>query len=209
MMRTTRELAPTSPSFHAAPAGGRLATTHDLASVRPLTWRMFGGIGFRDGSPPAPNPGPYHWATAAVPFRRDSLTSFFHRFFFIYKFLDKTCTTQRQTGLSMHFEAFSNLSAYLAERFNPCHGNLCDNPLPLPTTRFPKPFRQAFFAIWDNAKPHRTLLVENIYEAVEGMGELVLRMSPKSCNEHDSDDLGKSIFFLPTPTLLGETYCCT
>ncbi|GBO03425.1 hypothetical protein AVEN_54292-1 [Araneus ventricosus] len=26
---------------------------------------------------------------------------------------------------------------------------LCDNPLPLLTTRFPKPFRQAFFAIWD------------------------------------------------------------
>ncbi|GBM87515.1 hypothetical protein AVEN_200684-1 [Araneus ventricosus] len=25
---------------------------------------------------------------------------------------------------------------YLAERFNPCHGNLCDNPLPLPTTDF-------------------------------------------------------------------------
>ncbi|GBM50897.1 hypothetical protein AVEN_127708-1 [Araneus ventricosus] len=40
---------------------------------------------------------------------------------------------------------------YLAERFNPCHGNLCDNPLPLPTTRFPKPFRQAFFAIWEEA----------------------------------------------------------
>ncbi|GBN05939.1 hypothetical protein AVEN_205985-1 [Araneus ventricosus] len=39
---------------------------------------------------------------------------------------------------------------YLAERFNPCHGNLCDNPLPLLTTRFPKPFRQAFLAIWDN-----------------------------------------------------------
>ncbi|GBN30884.1 hypothetical protein AVEN_132454-1, partial [Araneus ventricosus] len=37
---------------------------------------------------------------------------------------------------------------YLAERFNPCHGKLCDNPLPSPTTRFPKPFRQAFFAIW-------------------------------------------------------------
>ncbi|GBN60245.1 hypothetical protein AVEN_255461-1, partial [Araneus ventricosus] len=37
---------------------------------------------------------------------------------------------------------------YLAKRFNPCHGNLCDNPLPLPTTRFPKSFRQAFFAIW-------------------------------------------------------------
>nr|GBM92691.1 hypothetical protein AVEN_193374-1 [Araneus ventricosus] len=37
---------------------------------------------------------------------------------------------------------------YLAGRFNPCHGNLCDNPLPLPTTRFPKPFRQAFITIW-------------------------------------------------------------
>ncbi|GBN12350.1 hypothetical protein AVEN_86980-1, partial [Araneus ventricosus] len=37
---------------------------------------------------------------------------------------------------------------YLAERLNPCHGNLCDNPLPLSTTRFPKSFRKAFFAIW-------------------------------------------------------------
>ncbi|GBM74199.1 hypothetical protein AVEN_104819-1 [Araneus ventricosus] len=36
---------------------------------------------------------------------------------------------------------------YLAERFNSCQGYLCDNPLPLPTARFPKPFRQAFFAI--------------------------------------------------------------
>ncbi|GBL55560.1 hypothetical protein AVEN_122499-1 [Araneus ventricosus] len=36
---------------------------------------------------------------------------------------------------------------YLAERFNPCHGNLCDKPLSLPTARFPKPFGQAFFAI--------------------------------------------------------------
>ncbi|GBN72189.1 hypothetical protein AVEN_87395-1 [Araneus ventricosus] len=38
---------------------------------------------------------------------------------------------------------------YLAERFNPCHGNLCDNPLPLLTTRFPKPFRQAFQNLLD------------------------------------------------------------
>ncbi|GBO12318.1 hypothetical protein AVEN_152732-1 [Araneus ventricosus] len=37
---------------------------------------------------------------------------------------------------------------YLAEWFNPFHGNPCDNPLPLLTTRLPKPFRQAFFAIW-------------------------------------------------------------
>ncbi|GBN93875.1 hypothetical protein AVEN_68607-1 [Araneus ventricosus] len=36
---------------------------------------------------------------------------------------------------------------YLAERLTPCYGNLCDNPLPLLTIRFPKPFRQAFFAI--------------------------------------------------------------
>ncbi|GBM00887.1 hypothetical protein AVEN_257390-1 [Araneus ventricosus] len=49
----------------------------------------------------------------------------------------------------------TNLSAYLAERFNPCHGNLCDNPLPLPTTRFRKPFRQAFFAIWDRPQTRR------------------------------------------------------
>ncbi|GBM55194.1 hypothetical protein AVEN_182146-1 [Araneus ventricosus] len=50
----------------------------------------------------------------------------------------------------------TNLSAYLAERFNPCHGNLCDNPLPLSTTRFPKPFRQAFFAIWDRSRLHHS-----------------------------------------------------
>ncbi|GBM36371.1 hypothetical protein AVEN_176066-1 [Araneus ventricosus] len=37
---------------------------------------------------------------------------------------------------------------YLAERSNPFHGNLCDNPLPLSTTRFPKSFIQAFFARW-------------------------------------------------------------
>ncbi|GBN61114.1 hypothetical protein AVEN_61104-1 [Araneus ventricosus] len=42
---------------------------------------------------------------------------------------------------------------YLAERFNPCHGNLCDNPLSLPTTRLPKPFRRAFFAVWDSGTP--------------------------------------------------------
>ncbi|GBO32363.1 hypothetical protein AVEN_125989-1 [Araneus ventricosus] len=37
---------------------------------------------------------------------------------------------------------------YLDKRFNPCHGYLCDNSLPLLTTRFPKPFRQASFAVW-------------------------------------------------------------
>ncbi|GBM88401.1 hypothetical protein AVEN_149454-1 [Araneus ventricosus] len=41
----------------------------------------------------------------------------------------------------------------LAEMFNPCHGNLYDNTLPLLTPRFPKPFRQAFFAIWEMAQP--------------------------------------------------------
>ncbi|GBM74770.1 hypothetical protein AVEN_225108-1 [Araneus ventricosus] len=41
----------------------------------------------------------------------------------------------------------SETFSYLSERFNPCYGNLCANPLPLPTTRFPKPFRQAFFTI--------------------------------------------------------------
>ncbi|GBM34412.1 hypothetical protein AVEN_124101-1 [Araneus ventricosus] len=40
------------------------------------------------------------------------------------------------------------LFRYLAERFNPYHGNHCDNPLLLLTTRLPKPFRQAFFAVW-------------------------------------------------------------
>ncbi|GBN81639.1 hypothetical protein AVEN_110753-1 [Araneus ventricosus] len=44
---------------------------------------------------------------------------------------------------------FPQKLTYLDEKFNPCHGNLCDNLLPLPTTRFPKPFGQAFFAIWD------------------------------------------------------------
>ncbi|GBN67601.1 hypothetical protein AVEN_105655-1 [Araneus ventricosus] len=48
--------------------------------------------------------------------------------------------------------------ANLAERFNPCHGNLCDNPLPLPTTRFPKPFRQAFSAIWDDSPHYERLM---------------------------------------------------
>ncbi|GBN58500.1 hypothetical protein AVEN_110794-1 [Araneus ventricosus] len=45
-------------------------------------------------------------------------------------------------------KSYNETFRYLAERFNPCHGNLCDNPLPLPTTRFPKPFRQAFSSIW-------------------------------------------------------------
>ncbi|GBM75666.1 hypothetical protein AVEN_45554-1 [Araneus ventricosus] len=35
MTRTTPELAPPSPNFHATPTGGRLATTYDLACNRP------------------------------------------------------------------------------------------------------------------------------------------------------------------------------
>ncbi|GBM66184.1 hypothetical protein AVEN_246404-1 [Araneus ventricosus] len=60
MTRTTPELAPPSPNFHATPAGGRLTTTYDLACNRPHTRRIFSGIGFRTWSPPAPKPRPYH-----------------------------------------------------------------------------------------------------------------------------------------------------
>ncbi|GBM94817.1 hypothetical protein AVEN_26528-1 [Araneus ventricosus] len=49
-----------SPNFHVAPAGGRLATTYDLACSRPYTRRIFGGIGFRAWSLPAPEQEPYH-----------------------------------------------------------------------------------------------------------------------------------------------------
>ncbi|GBO03301.1 hypothetical protein AVEN_67688-1 [Araneus ventricosus] len=52
MTRTTPELAPPSPNFHATPAGGRLATTYDLACSRPHTRRIFSGIGFRAWNPP-------------------------------------------------------------------------------------------------------------------------------------------------------------
>ncbi|GBM34710.1 hypothetical protein AVEN_191857-1 [Araneus ventricosus] len=44
MTRTTPELAPPSPNFRATPAGGRLATTYDLACNRPHTRRIFSGI---------------------------------------------------------------------------------------------------------------------------------------------------------------------
>ncbi|GBN68712.1 hypothetical protein AVEN_170980-1 [Araneus ventricosus] len=54
MTRTTPELAPPSPNFRATPAGGRLATTYDLACNRPHTRRIFSGIGFRACGPPAP-----------------------------------------------------------------------------------------------------------------------------------------------------------
>ncbi|GBN71839.1 hypothetical protein AVEN_43067-1 [Araneus ventricosus] len=54
MTRTTPELAPPSPNFHATPTGGRLATTFDLACNRPHTRRIFSGIGFRAFDPPVP-----------------------------------------------------------------------------------------------------------------------------------------------------------
>ncbi|GBM15556.1 hypothetical protein AVEN_8933-1 [Araneus ventricosus] len=60
MTRTTPELAPPSPNFHATPTGGRLTTTYDLACNRPHTRRIFNGIGSRTWSPPAPKPRPYH-----------------------------------------------------------------------------------------------------------------------------------------------------
>ncbi|GBM55899.1 hypothetical protein AVEN_232813-1 [Araneus ventricosus] len=60
MTRTTPELAPPSPNFHATPTGGRLTTTYDLACNRPHTRRIFTGIGSRAWKPPAPKPRPYH-----------------------------------------------------------------------------------------------------------------------------------------------------
>ncbi|GBO37013.1 hypothetical protein AVEN_240801-1 [Araneus ventricosus] len=60
MTRTTPGLAPPSPNFHATPAGGRLATTYDLACSRPHARRICGGIGSRAWGPPAPKPRPYH-----------------------------------------------------------------------------------------------------------------------------------------------------
>ncbi|GBN63813.1 hypothetical protein AVEN_190365-1 [Araneus ventricosus] len=60
MTRTTPELAPPSPNFHATPTGGRLTTTFDLTCNRPHTRRIFSGIGSRTWNPPAPKPRPYH-----------------------------------------------------------------------------------------------------------------------------------------------------
>ncbi|GBM22947.1 hypothetical protein AVEN_172300-1 [Araneus ventricosus] len=54
MTRTTPELVPPSPNFHATPTGGRLTTTYDLACNRPHTRRIFSGIGFRTWNPPGP-----------------------------------------------------------------------------------------------------------------------------------------------------------
>ncbi|GBM98301.1 hypothetical protein AVEN_217698-1 [Araneus ventricosus] len=53
MTRTTPELAPPSPDFHATPTGGRLTTTYDLTCNRPHTRRIFSGIGSRTWNPPA------------------------------------------------------------------------------------------------------------------------------------------------------------
>ncbi|GBN47586.1 hypothetical protein AVEN_216233-1 [Araneus ventricosus] len=77
----------------------------------------------------------------------------------------------------------ANLSAYLAERFNPCHGNLCDNPLPLLTTRFPKPFRQAFFAIWVTIKmaiETASSLHRPIKISTDSLSSLMAILNPKS-----------------------------
>ncbi|GBN70580.1 hypothetical protein AVEN_58891-1 [Araneus ventricosus] len=64
MTRKTPELGTPSPSFHATPTCGRLATTYDLACNRPHIRWIFSGIGFRTRSPSAPKPRPYHYATA-------------------------------------------------------------------------------------------------------------------------------------------------
>ncbi|GBN00880.1 hypothetical protein AVEN_57888-1, partial [Araneus ventricosus] len=53
------DLAAPSPSFHATPTGGRLATAYDLACSRPHTRRIFGGVGSRTWSPQTPKPRPY------------------------------------------------------------------------------------------------------------------------------------------------------
>ncbi|GBL83758.1 hypothetical protein AVEN_132658-1 [Araneus ventricosus] len=51
MTRTTPELAPRSPNFHAT-TGGRLATAYDLACNRPHTRQICSGMGFRIWNPP-------------------------------------------------------------------------------------------------------------------------------------------------------------
>ncbi|GBN57176.1 hypothetical protein AVEN_158016-1 [Araneus ventricosus] len=60
MTETTPELAPRSPSFHATPTLGHLATTGGLACNRPHKRQIFSGIGFRAWNPPASKPRPYH-----------------------------------------------------------------------------------------------------------------------------------------------------
>ncbi|GBM26459.1 hypothetical protein AVEN_217330-1, partial [Araneus ventricosus] len=54
MTRTTPELAPPSPNFHATPTGGRLTTTYDLTCNRPHTRRIFSGIGSSNLEPSGP-----------------------------------------------------------------------------------------------------------------------------------------------------------
>ncbi|GBO19599.1 hypothetical protein AVEN_6959-1 [Araneus ventricosus] len=52
MTRTTSELAPSSPTFSATPAGGSLAGMYDLMGNMPHTRRIFGGIGIQTWNPP-------------------------------------------------------------------------------------------------------------------------------------------------------------
>ncbi|GBN75951.1 hypothetical protein AVEN_106554-1 [Araneus ventricosus] len=58
--RATPELAPPSPSFHATPTGGRLATAYDVACSGPAL-----ESGFGPGDLPARGPRLYHLAAAA------------------------------------------------------------------------------------------------------------------------------------------------
>ncbi|GBO05487.1 hypothetical protein AVEN_57977-1 [Araneus ventricosus] len=50
MTRTTPELEAPSPSFHAAPTGGCLATTYDLACNRPIHCGSSVESGFEPGT---------------------------------------------------------------------------------------------------------------------------------------------------------------
>ncbi|GBN33343.1 hypothetical protein AVEN_51385-1, partial [Araneus ventricosus] len=71
---------------------------------------------------------------------------------------------------------------YLAERFNPCHGNLCDNPLPLLTRRFPKPFRQASFAIREGSRfETRFHLRSSVYIGLVHVKSDIVGQIPSRC----------------------------
>ncbi|GBM50046.1 hypothetical protein AVEN_172927-1 [Araneus ventricosus] len=50
MTKTTAELAPPSPNFHATPTGGRLATTYDLECSRPIHGGSSVESGFEPGT---------------------------------------------------------------------------------------------------------------------------------------------------------------
>ncbi|GBM43536.1 hypothetical protein AVEN_96196-1 [Araneus ventricosus] len=66
MTRTTPELAPPSPNFHATPTGGHLTTTYNLTCNRPHTRRIFCGVGSRTWNPPAPKPSKEVWRGVAI-----------------------------------------------------------------------------------------------------------------------------------------------